>query len=514
MLWDEIRFDEAVDLGFVPERVSAAEQQPAGDIVLTEVGVEAGLGESIAGGNPHGVGVGFFDATGDGREDIFLVGGSEHGSALYENDGDGTFSDITAASGIGQILGGVDAYSIAAADYESDGDFDVYVGAHPRDRLLQNAGDGTFTDVTDAAGAGGPASEQPGSASKIGAWGDYNGDGLMDIAVASSTFIDQPANGYLLRNNGDGTFTDVTAETGFAISPTGNPCAVMWSDFDNDGDQDLWVWNDRGDPTRNRTLLRNEGGAFTDITDDARVTQTVHGNPMGIDGADIDHDGYLDYYISDIGGSALLHNNGDGTFTDLVGYANADGTYGWGLAFEDFNADSWVDIFVAQEDHRDYLTFTNLASDPPSFSEQAWPHADVGNGHNVAAAFADYDDDGDVDVVTAGTGGARMNLFRNDTDRGTNRWLEVWVASTPQTGARGGISGRVVVATGEVIQFRDLTGGSSRASQNAVSVRFGLGQWTGADWVAVLWPDGRQLVVTGVEGNQSLDLSSAYANGT
>jgi hypothetical protein len=127
--------------------------------------------------------------------------------------------------------------------------------------------------------------------------------------------------------------------------------------------------------------------------------------------------------------------------------------------------------------------------------------------HNVAAAFADYDHDGKVDVVTATTDGSPILLYRNVTDAGSNRWLEVVVDRAPGSQQRGGVSARIAVKTGDLIQFRDVTGGSSRASQNELSVRFGLGDWTGAEWVAALWPDGRQIVVRGVEGNRRLRLS-------
>ncbi len=505
-VWQPITFDDAVDLGFEAMPIPEEQQVSPGPIALTEVGVEAGLGGSVAGGNSHGVGVGFIDIDNDGFEDIFLATGEGTDSQLYRNNGDGSFSDITVQSNIGAILGGVDTYSVAAADYDRDGDLDIYVGAHPRDVLLQNDGTGVFSDATAAAGAGGPPSSQPGSASKVAAWGDYNGDGYLDIVVATSTLEGRPENGYLLRNDGAGAFTDVTAETQFAAAPTGNPCAVMWSDFDSDGDQDLWVWNDRGDSFGNRVLLRNDGGVFTDITESARLTEVNAGNPMGIDGADVDHDGDLDYYISNIGSSPFLHNDADGTFRDIESVSGASGDYGWGLGFEDFNADTWPDIFLAQEDDRPYMTYTNLGQELPRFEAQEWPHADVGDSHNIPAAFADFDHNGTVDIVTGSTGGQRLNLYRNDTDLGTARWLEVRVPVTPGTASRGGITGRVVVKTGELVQFRDLTGGSSRASQNAMSVRFGLGQWTGAEWVAVLWPDGRQSVVMNVEGNRVVQM--------
>jgi hypothetical protein len=503
-LWQPIDLDRATDMGFEASQIEAAQQTPAGPVTLSEVGASAGLADSSSTGNPHGVGIGFVDIDGDGLEDI--VHAAQGDSAVYHNNGDGSFSDVSAASGIGPALSGVDTYSVAAADYDADGDLDIFIAAHPRDHLFQNDGNGVFTDVTDAAGAGGPTSTQPGSASKIGAWGDYDGDGWMDLAVASSTFDNQPENGYLLRNLGNGSFQDVTDASGFHAASTGNPCAVMWTDFDSDGDQDIWIWNDRGSQTENRVLLLNGGGSFSDIAGEARIHEVVAGNPMGIDGADVDHDGHLDYYISDIGGSPFLYNDGDRTFRDIQEVTGARGDYGWGLAFEDFNADTWPDVFLAQEDDRPYLTFTNQGASPPSFTRQEWQHSPVGDGHNVAAAFADYDRDGRIDVVTAGTSGSRLNLFHNDTELGSNRWLEVRVSSVPRVGAKGGISARVLVKTGSLVQFRDITGGSSRASQNAMSVRFGLGQWTGAEWVAVLWPDGRQLVVRNVEGNQTLQL--------
>lgn len=515
-LWDTLRLSEATWLGATPSRVPAADQRAAGAVTLAEVAVASGLGDATAGGNTHGVGIGFFDADGDGWADVFVASGignrgsPAYPSSLWRNAGDGTFTDVSVTSGVGALLEGLDTYSVAAADYDADGDLDVYVTAHPTDLLLQNQGDGRFVDVSAAARVGGPPSEPASNgSSKIAAWGDHDGDGWLDVAVASSQFLDAPAHGYLLRNAGDGTFSDITAETGFQVSTTGNPCAVLWSDYDNDGDQDLWVWNDRGDTGTNRSLLQNDGGQWTDVRDQVGATNPM-GNPMGIDAVDVNRDGWLDYYVGNIGGNALLLSVGDGTFLDAGASAGVRGEYSWGLGFEDLDHDGWTDLFVAQEDDRPYLSFTNLGMDPPRFLEQGWDHAETpaGDSHNVAMAFADLDHDGDVDAVTAGTGGSRLNLFRNDTDPGTNHWLHVSVADTPGTGEHGGVSGRVVVKAGDLVQWRDLQAGSSRASTNEHSVRFGLGQVTGADWVAVLWPDGRQLAVYGVAGDQHLVLSA------
>jgi len=512
VLWADVPLTGSPDYGHTP--TLEASPVAAGMLMFPEVGDSAGLGASESGGNSHGVGVGFFDVDNDGDPDIFHAPGTDgDGSptwdaSLWLNDGTGQFTDASVASGMRGILAGLDMYSVAAVDVDADGDLDVHVTAHPTDKLLINDGSGTFSDGTAAAGLGGPPSNPASNgSSKIGAWGDLNRDGWPDLAVASSQFDYHPPHIYVMQNNGDGTFTDVTTASAAAISTQGNPCAVLWTDYDNDGDQDLAVWNDRGDSSDNRTLLSNDGGVFTDVTAAVFWTNPM-GNPMGIDGADVNHDGLLDYYIGNIGGNALLVNLGNGTFADYSASAGVRGSYSWGLTFEDFDHDGWWDLFVAEEDDRPYLAFQNLQTVPPTFAETMWSHAPVGNGHNVALASADMDADGDVDVVTAGTSGSRLNLFRNDTDDGTNHWLEVVIDEEPVTGARGGVGARVVIAMpdGSTL-FRDITGGSSRASQNAHSVRFGLGDWDGVSVVAVLWPDGRTLAARNVPGDQVLHLA-------
>ncbi len=517
-LWVPVALDGAPDLGHDAQPIPMDQQREPGLVRLSEIGLGVGLAEAISGGNQHGVGLGFIDIDNDGDDDLFIASGRQEGSEtrfpslLYRNDG-GSFIDITAESGVQDTLAGKDCYSVAAADYDADGDMDLYVTTHPRDVLLQNDGSGVFRDASAEAGAGGPPSSEEAASvgsSKIASWGDFDRDGWLDVVVASSTFDSQPANGYLLRNSGDGSFSDITAISRLQVATTGNPCAVLWSDYDNDGDQDLWVWNDRGNPNNNRVLLRNDAGiGFTDVTFEANISNNV-GNPMGIDAADINHDGHLDYFISDIGNNPLYLSNGDGSFENISQQAGVGGDFSWGMAFEDLNADTWPDIFVAQEDDLPHLTFTH-GGDPNAeiiFEQARWQHAPTNGGraHNVAAAFADFDQNGTVDMVTATTDGSRIQFYRNETDPGTARWLEVRVRQTPKTGAKGGVSARVVVKTGDLMQFRDIHGGSSRASQNATSARFGLGQYSGAEWVAVVWPDGRQLVVTGVEGNRVLEL--------
>ena len=510
--WKKVSLADAVDLGFAPVLRPTAEQFPAGDLVLTSVGGKAGLNDVVGGGNAHGVGVAFTDLDGDDYADIFIVNGfdssaqsmpngAHYASRFLRNDRQGGFVEVSQSSGIASILADRDLYSIAAADYDQDGDVDLYIGAQPKDILLRNSGGGVFEDATDAAAAGGPASDPArvrDGRGKIVSFGDYNRDGRIDLVSSSGTFVGKKA--YLLANQGDGSFKDVTDVTNLATHPQGNACAVLWSDYDNDGDQDLWIWNDRG----GHVLLNNiDASSFVDVSQQAENASIA--NPMGIDSADINHDGFLDYYITNITGNPLLLNQGDGTFSNITVSAGTGGEFGWGTGFEDFNADTWPDLFVAQEDNLPYLVFTHEGTDPPKFARTEWLHNGVDpSAHNVAVAFADYDHDGRVDVVTATTDGSRINLFRNETDLGTQAWLHVVIKQEPGGSAFGGVAARVAVKTGDLVQINDIKGGSSRASQNELSARFGLGQWTGAQWVAILWPDGRQRVFLNVPGNQRL----------
>ena len=189
--------------------------------------------------------------------------------------------------------------------------------------------------------------------------------GLTSLWFRSSFTGSVPENGYLLRNNQDNTFVDVTAVTNFHAGSGGNPCALMFTDYDNDGDQDVFSWNDAGGGGDNtRALLQNNEGVFANVTVASGIGGVVT-NPMGVGGADINADGFNDYYVSTIGSHPLYLSQGDTTFVNSSAASGTLGpsgfleSYGWGLGFEDLNLDGYWDLFLAQEDDRDYLTYTH-----------------------------------------------------------------------------------------------------------------------------------------------------------
>lgn len=506
-LWVELDLSDATDLGHDPALTDVGTPGP---ITLVEDGVSRGLTKVVGGGNQHGVGLALVDLDADGWLDLVVangvsnVTGTTYASRLLWNAGDGTFVN-GGPDAWGSAMDGRDLFSVAAGDVDNDGDVDLYFGGQPTDVLLLNDGSRHFVDVSAATGAGAAPSDPALVADgrgKIVSIGDIDRDGYQDLVSATST---RPGLGIaVLHNNGVGGFVDVSATSGAAIARDGSPCAVMFTDYDNDGWRDLWVWNDRG----GHVLLHNVVGVYDDLQNTAdRVSIR---NPMGIDAADIDHDGDLDYYVSNIGPHPLLVNTGDGQFRDESPGRGTVGDFGWGLGFVDLDLDTWPDLVVTQEDDRPLMLYRNNLGVGFTASEVAPPPTlNFGAAHNAPAAFGDLDNDGLEDVVWARTDGTRVQVLHNETERAGRHWLEVRVDATPGTGERGGIGARVVVSTPGGLQFRDLTGGASRASQNALAVRFGLGPWDGADWVVVVWPDGRQVAYTRVAADQALVVDAA-----
>jgi hypothetical protein len=461
------------------------------------------------------------DVDGDGRQDL-LVTRLGDPVQLFVNAGDGTFSDETAERGVA-VSG---ANGAAFADYDNDGDADLALVGDGPDVLLENDGTGHFRDVTPTAGTAGDGSSRGMSAS----WGDFDGDGLLDLYVTNymectgpwTTEGDIISNvGYhhdvLYRNDGDGTFRDVTAALPDG-EETGAGFTAAWVDVDGDQALDLYVANDFVglSPEHNR-LWRNEGGGtFTD--DSLGSGAGLYMNTMGVGIGDVDRDGDLDLALSNIGGNKLLRNAGDGSFTEDarsgierpnqgVDYS----TVTWGTAFYDLDLDGWEDLVMAAGNlpqgpdvvvgDQPNMVWLNDGTGMRMLDVSALTGADD-IGESKGLAFADYDLDGAVDMFVVNQAGT-PRLYRNVTPRGDRHWLAVDLRGSESN--RDGCGARVTVfVAGEAIMRQVLCGSGGSGSGNQRQVHVGIGAADAVDRVEVLWPSGRRQVVDDVTVDRML----------
>ena len=495
---------------------------------------------------PLGAGAAFLDYNNDGFQDIYfvngvdlppLVDGQSGGvepprNALYRNNGDGTFTDVTVAAGIADTGYGM---GCTVGDYDNDGFSDLYVTNFGANVFFRNNGDGTFTDVTTQTGTGDTR------------WGascafvDYDNDSFLDLYVTNyvkytiksdQVCMNKGVRVYcdprlyegeldiLYHNNGDGTFTDVTESAGFSEA-TGRGLALAWGDYDDDGDMDVYIANDADQ----NFLYRNNGdGTFTDVSLIAGVGFSEDGeaeNGMGTDFGDYDNDGHLDLIVTNFQDqtNTLYHNDRAGLFSD-VSYASGIGTMSlpylaWGVSFCDYDNDGYQDLFIANG----HLDENVQAFNPTGFYEQ--PNllfhnnrdgtfdeggVDLGSGMRLekisrGSAYADYDNDGDLDLLVTNLKGT-PDLLRNEG--GQNTWLTLKLIGTRSN--RDAIGARVKVTTGNLTQIREVRSSSSYLSQNDMRLHFGLGKHSQVDRIEIRWSRGLQEHLEGVEANQILTL--------
>ncbi len=516
----------------------------------TEVTREAGLDfvhHNGAGGRKYvietvGPGCAFFDYDGDGHLDIYLVDGAETPGTvlpgkpmhrLYHNQGNGHFADVTAATGAGNTGYGM---GCAAADYDNDGDQDLFVSNFGPDALYRNDG-GRFTEVTARAGV----SDTLWSSSC--AFADVDNDGLLDLYVAnyhnfSYTNHKVCAEGgsglqlycgpesfdgvrdFLYHNEGGGIFRDVTAQVGL-LNTTGKELGVVFGDVDRDGDQDLYLANDK---TANLLYLNDGKGHFEENALLAGVAYNGDGKVsagMGVDMADYDDDGWLDLFVTNFQWetNTLYRNNGDDTFVDQTYDANLGKDsipyLKWGTRIFDFDNDGDRDIFVAsghlESDVEKYENttfrqlnqlFVNDGSNRFDLEREV-----VGTGLDIkkvsrGAAFGDYDDDGDVDILVANCADT-PDLLRNDGGN-ENNYLRVKLQGTRSN--RDGIGGIVEVFSGTLHQLDLVRSGASFLSQSDLRLSFGLGHRTVVDRLKVTWPSGLVEELKNIPINRDLTL--------
>ncbi|MFH0980511.1 MAG: CRTAC1 family protein [Planctomycetota bacterium] len=482
-----------------------------------------------------GPGCAFFDYNGDGYLDIYLVNGrwlrevndnlgrdlrGKLSNALYRNNGDGTFTDVTAQAGVG----GGDGYGMgaSAADYDNDGDLDLYVLNYGPNVLYRNNGDGTFTDVSAKSGLADPRWSVSAS------WLDYDNDGDLDVYVANYLEYDAgkfrdfyPADGYpgplsykgqpdaLYRNNGDGTFTDVTKEAGMYF-PGGRAMSCVASDLNNDGFIDVYVPND----AMPDCFWVNSGkGTFKDEAVQWGLAYGEGGqgvSSMGPVVGDVDRNGLLDVLVPDMGYNALLYNEGK-MFVDVTtrtGVALACGQYtGWGGLLIDYDNDGYLDVFVANGDpHHEYPEedvllrndgkgkFVDVADQAGPYFRQKY----VGRG----AAWADFDNDGDVDILVMNVNSS-PRLLRNDGGN-RNHWL---IVAPKRAGAKVvALGARVTATVGKMRMIQEVYGATGYLSQSDTRVHFGLGTATQVDKLQIRWPDRTVTTLENVRADQILNV--------
>jgi len=471
-----------------------------------------------------GAGCAFLDYDNDGWMDVYLVNSGPCDfyapsqplrNALYRNNRDATFTDVTEKAG---VAGNGYGQGVAVGDYDGDGFPDIYLTQYGRSILYHNNGDGTFTDVTAKAGVA-----APGWASSA-VWFDYDNDGRLDLFVCR--FVDfskeknkwcgnrdknerwyciprvyEPMPCWLFHNNGDGTFTDVSKETGIADS-LAKAWGVVACDVNNDGWMDLFVAND----TVSNFLFMNRKGKFEEAGLLAGVGYSAYGRArsgMGVDAADYDQDGWMDLFVANVDQEmySLYRNNKNETFSDIA-LSNEIGTStklmsGWGLKFFDYDNDGDLDLILCNghpDDKIDgrvdgvkylepMLLFRNNGKGFSNVSAQSGPifsRPIAGRG----MALGDFDNDGAVDVLVAVNNGSPI-LLKNNAAR-QNHWLGIQLVGKKAN--RDSIGARITYQAGDLKRMRTKVGGGSYLSSHDPRMVLGLGKRTKLDWLDVKWP--------------------------
>jgi len=484
-----------------------------------------------------GCGVAWFDYDNDGWLDLFFVNGTRLGgfpkgeeptTHLYHNNRDGTFSDVTKQSGLARAGWG---QSVCVGDYDNDGFDDLFISYYGKNALYKNNGKGAFTDVSEKAGVAGAKTRWGSGATFV----DYDKDGDLDLFVANYIDLDlktapTPETGpclykgvmvacgppgleggknILYRNNGDGTFTDVSDKAGILKTFGTYGLGVVAADFDNDSWPDIYVANDSAPAA---LYHNNKDGTFTDVGVEAGAAYSSDGKPqagMGVGVGDYDGDGLLDIFKTNFSGdtSTLYRNLGmksgllnfdDVTFTAGIGVNTR--FLGWGCGFVDFDNDGWLDIFLVNGHvYPEVEKLTTEAGYPQR--KVLYQNQRNGSFKDVAekvggplveptasrgCAFGDFDNDGDVDVVINPVNDFPV-LLRTDSAT-NNNWISIKLIGVKSN--RDGVGARIRVVTDGKTQIDEVRSGGSYYSQNDMHVHFGLGKATKAQTIEARWPSG------------------------
>jgi hypothetical protein len=526
----------------------------AGPIVFEEIAQRSGL-NFVSNSSPTPnknqpetmvAGVALFDYDNDGYLDVYFVNGAAipslqkespaYWNRLYHNNRDGTFTDVTAKAG---VAGAGYGMGVAVGDYDNDGWPDLYVVNVTKNQLFHNNHDGTFTDVTDKAGVGGGVLDGKKMWSVSALWIDYNNDGLPDLFVSNYCKWEvnkdrfcapkpearsychprnyEPLPNTLYRNNGDGTFTDVSAETGIS-KYYGKGMGAVMADYDGDGFMDIFVAND----TLPNFLFHNIGGKkFEEVAFESGVAcpesaSAISG--MGADFKDVDNDGRPDIWHTAVENETFpLYQNGGSEFNEITGKSHLLKTRnmsGWSNGIFDFDNDGWKDLFVARGNVLDNVAmFSNRSYEEPNtifrnlgngqfqdVSAEAGPSFQEAAPHR-GAAFGDIDNDGRIDaIVTILNGPAR---YFHNISRNSNHWILLKLVGTRSN--RMGLGAQIRV-TGEdgLKQYNEVTTAVGYACSSDSRVHFGLGASKTIREIEIKWPSGIRQILRNVAADQIL----------
>jgi hypothetical protein len=459
-----------------------------------EAAVERGIDYVVPAASGAGRGVAFVDLDGDGDADAVAVGAADGAVGLWENDGTGHFTDRSATAGVPPLVAG--SSGVTAADYDNDGDLDLYFANwQVPNVLVRNEGDWTFTDVTAQAGVGNPG------ASTGCCWGDYDGDGWLDLYVANITNTINTVPNELYRNLGDGTFEPVGADLG--VDDSSMTWQSVFFDYDLDGDPDLYTSNDKGfDCHFHNHLFENLGGTFQDVTASSGTAACMFSMGVGI--GDLDGNLLLDLYCTNMPlGNKLFLNQGSGVFLES---AKETGTasyeIGWGATFFDLDNDTRQDLYVCNQGAPNRMYYSSPASSPlcPNMAQEML--VDVA-GDSYCVATADVDVDGDVDLLVQ-TANEPLRLFLN-RDGSQRNWSRLNVVGPAPN--RFAVGATVKIRVGAQWQIRHVVaGGNNFKSQNELTTQFGLDAATVVDEIVVTWPWGATRTVRNMAANETWQL--------